>query len=760
MRTRTLFLMMALAVVVHAQSYSIKGPSSPKPYEANAAKELGDYLAKRIDGTLSVGGKTPVVLHVGDTEPAKAKGLLSSQLKDEQWIIKSFDNNVILNGGGTRGALYAVYHFLEDYCDIHWWSEFEEYMPKPSSLSLPALDAKGKPAFLYRDIYCYGWRDTLHPKYMPFAIRNRLNRAGDKKVVAAFGGAFDYGPPDHCHTFEQYFPEDKYFNEHPEYFSLLDGKRVGGAHSQLCLTNPQVKRIFLEKLLEYIKQGDEEAAKRDVAPPRIYDVSMNDCRNSFCECPECKAEIDKYGYSGYMLRFVNFMAENVARTRPEIYISTLAYHVCDKPPRGGVRANDNVIVKLCDTITNQSASILEEENRKFRESLSEWNNFAKNLFIWDYAITFVGANTGIPFASEFHYGDLFRFYHEHNVKGVFWEHERMDRADCYELKIFLEMKLMEDPYQDVNKLMYLFLSRYYGAAAPHILKVRQKLDKARKANKGYITYFSGYSTFAYITNDLIQELQKLFDEAETSVKDDATLLLRVRRARMGLDNITARRFRKVIYHGNNWKPSTGGVSADDAASRFFKTYDEWTEKFSERKGLRNNIRAFHPSFNKRIEAAPVPKELEGRSFFDCYPVHFANESPSYIETVADAESPVGEAMRMDVSRSHHLNMPFAVGVYDEGNEKTLAEPKFNKIPDGAGYHWFKVPALLMPENGYAFVSRAWTIQLPFVDPYISGKRFEVWVSAKHVGKQFHAGQGKPEYIYVDRIVFVESEEKK
>ena len=56
MRTLT-SLFIVLAAAVYAQSYAIKGPSAPKPYEANAMKELGDYLAKRIDGTLTVGGK-------------------------------------------------------------------------------------------------------------------------------------------------------------------------------------------------------------------------------------------------------------------------------------------------------------------------------------------------------------------------------------------------------------------------------------------------------------------------------------------------------------------------------------------------------------------------------------------------------------------------------------------------------------------------------------------------------------------------------
>ena len=120
---KRLFTSLMLAIAnVYAQSYTINGPDAPKPYEANAMKELGDYLAKRIDGTLTIGGKSPVVFHVGDTDLAKVHKSLSSDLKDEQWIIKSFDNNVVLNGGGTRGALYAVYHFLEDYCDIHWWN--------------------------------------------------------------------------------------------------------------------------------------------------------------------------------------------------------------------------------------------------------------------------------------------------------------------------------------------------------------------------------------------------------------------------------------------------------------------------------------------------------------------------------------------------------------------------------------------------------------------------------------------------------------
>ena len=43
------------------------------------------------------------------------------------------------------GVLYAAYHFLEDFCDIHWWSDYEEYVPQASSLTLDTLNETGKP---------------------------------------------------------------------------------------------------------------------------------------------------------------------------------------------------------------------------------------------------------------------------------------------------------------------------------------------------------------------------------------------------------------------------------------------------------------------------------------------------------------------------------------------------------------------------------------------------------------------------------------
>ena len=103
-----------------AQSYFIKGPENSKPQERTAVKELQEYLERRIDGRLEIGGMSPVTFHVGDTEIARQQGILSDKLEEEHWVIKQVGSDVVINGGGTRGVLYATYHFLEDYCGIHW----------------------------------------------------------------------------------------------------------------------------------------------------------------------------------------------------------------------------------------------------------------------------------------------------------------------------------------------------------------------------------------------------------------------------------------------------------------------------------------------------------------------------------------------------------------------------------------------------------------------------------------------------------------
>ncbi len=741
---------MVCATSLMAQSYFIKGPANPKPQELTAVKELADYLARRIDGKLTIGGASPVTFQVGDTELAAKHKLLSSELPDEQWHIKSVGDQIILNGGGTRGVLYATYHFLEDYCGIHWWSVVEDYVPKASSLTLNALDASGKPMLIYRDMYV----SQAGPNHPLLRARVRLNGCDGTSALTELGGSFQYGLPAHCHTFDLYFPAKEYLETHPEYFSLRNGKRVGGQLTgQLCVTNPGMRKALLEKLMGYIKKSYDDAKANNVPPPKVFDISKND-NHCKCECDNCRAEEEKYNTSGVYVRFLNELAAEVAKAYPDAFLSTLAYFYTEEPPKGGVKAADNVIIRLCDTQTNQAASILEPCNKIYLDLLSQWKKHAKHLFIWDYAIVFGDGMTGLPFASEWHYGDLFRTYHENNVSGVFWEHENPHMGDMYELKFFLEAKLMENPYLDVNKLIDTFMACFYGPAGEFVKQYRLRLDQLRKERNGVVKWFPSLASFNYIGDDDILEFEALFDKAEAAVKDDDTLFRHVRQARCGLDRLLCmRKSRGGLYHG----PALAQDAKFDVAAaiaRLEESWPAWARQFPDGEKLAKEVGDIISKFDSASKMLPPPKEFKDRNYYDFYPETFHNYS-EVNKLVDEPSSPVGKALEVQSDTSEHYKLPFELGYYDEGNKKTLSNITYAK-PLKKGYAWYSGGKVKIPEMGYVFVTRAWTVsQRTWSIGSLTGNEYEIFVSAKFTGPLYWPDEKGESHIYIDRILLVE-----
>ena len=101
------------------------------------------------------------------------------------------------------------------------------------------------------------------------------------------------------HTFNALVSPELYFDEHPEYFSLINGKRMKGEY-QLCLTNPDVLRIAVESVRSWIKANPDAT---------IMSVSQNDVYFQ-CQCDNCRAvEEEEEAAIGPVLRFVNAVAD-------------------------------------------------------------------------------------------------------------------------------------------------------------------------------------------------------------------------------------------------------------------------------------------------------------------------------------------------------------------------------------------------------------------------------------------------------------------
>ena len=59
-----------------------------------------------------------------------------------------------------------------------------------------------------------------------------------------------------CHTFYPLVPPEKYFDAHPEWYSLVNGKRTHDG-AQLCLSNPQLRDFMVERVKEWLREAPD-----------------------------------------------------------------------------------------------------------------------------------------------------------------------------------------------------------------------------------------------------------------------------------------------------------------------------------------------------------------------------------------------------------------------------------------------------------------------------------------------------------------------
>ncbi len=721
------------------EAFVVRQPEAAKPCEVWAAKELAHYLARRVSGVLTVDGLCGVTFHVGDTSFAKEKGYASERMLDEQWIVKSYGADVILNGGGSRGAIYAVTHFLEDFCGVRWWSPSEEHVPPPAPLALPRLEASGRPAFRLRTLYT-GMRE---PNADEVAVRLRLNDFRRRSL----GGGFRYGSPGQCHTFDKYLPAERHFKEHPEWYSLVKGldRRQGGQHGgQLCLTDPGCRIAMKERLKEFIEKDRADAVRLDIPPPTVYDISENDNWN-YCCCSNCIAAVERWNLSGLLLDFVNDMASSIRDEYPDVLINTFAYHGTEKPPKNGKCAADNVVVRLCNTRSNRAGGILDADNTTFRACLEGWSKAARHLSVWDYAITFTRELTGLPLPSEFYYADYFRECRMRGVIGFFWEHEQPHKADMWELKYFLETKLMENPLLDCDELIQAFMREYYGPAGDHVLAYRRRLDAARRKRNGFVSWFPSLSDFEWISDDDVAFGQASLLNAERVTDGEEPFYSRVKRVRVGLDRLVCLRSRA--------SGRTDEHATSEASARLKEFWPVWMERYP-KKG--------RSSVEDELVAAiglPPPARFAGKRICD-FPVQFmtpGSGNEKSVRLVDDPDSEAGRAIQVDADGSDHFNLPYTIGLYDNGARRVVVKKSFQRPLSECGYAWYDVGEALIPTNrATIWLTGTWQTNLSTKDKKeLYGRRFSIHVSAKFTGRKYQPGSDEPSRIWIDRVVLSE-----
>ncbi|MCX6622470.1 MAG: DUF4838 domain-containing protein [Acidobacteria bacterium] len=582
-------------------SYAIGLSRDASPSEKRAAAELQRFLAEMTGARLPVitdqaAPAGQAVIAVG--ESAFTRGLKVTPPKGESYVLRTVGKQLVIAGGRQRGTLYGVYGFL-DKLGCRWFTRDVSRIPKRERLVIDPLNETHSPGFEYREPYFAEAREK------DWAARNRANGAS-QELDESTGGRVSYFP--FVHSFAAMVPVEKYFKDHPEYFSLIEGKRRS-ERTQLCLTNPDVLRVAVDQVRAWIREHPEA---------KILSVSQNDW-TGWCECDNCmRVEKEEGGvHSGPILRFVNAVAAEIEKTNPDKLIDTLAYWYTEDPP-SKARPRPNVRIRLCPIGACEAHPYEKcERNAYFMKHLKDWSKITNQLYIWHYNTDF--ANYLLPFPDYDELAADIPMYKRYGVVGIFLEGATNSGggAEDAEMRSYIMTRLLWDPQTNVSRDIDEYLDGVYGPAAKTMRAYHELRHK--EVRRGQHLYIFQHSMVPTVSEEILSEGRKLLSQAEAQATTDPARR-RVRHFRLTLDYVEAARARRFAVRNAEYAPANLDRVKELFASVVDRTrgfgITEFREGFpldEQVKDVQSHLRPYRTVTleNDSIRADVVP-ELTGR----------------------------------------------------------------------------------------------------------------------------------------------------
>lgn len=538
------------------------------PVESHAAEELAHYLGRVTgaeftrsphprEGMFSIWVGTP-----GGNPAVEKMGVAGEiqALSDHGFILKSGAGGLLISGREPLGVLYGVYAFLEEHAGVRWLipGEGGEYCPEIPVFEAGDIHDIQNPAFERRTMAFGGtnpraymkdtwdWivRNRMHfytPKYAFRMHREEMEKRG---VLATHGG----------HVLMNMVP-DALYDEHPEYFALVDGERIrqrgdGGRHlSQPCTSHPEVIRMAAGGVITRLREEPEGG---------VYRFLNNDV-DVWCECDNCRAidppgEEDRRGgdVSTRYFTFVNEVSRRVMEEMPGSDIEAYAYQGFRLPPEG-VRPECFLTVVLCDHYRCYSHSLADEDcepNSWFRGMYEGWAGFENPKSNFTYYNSFtqpgiIAAPLEKVIAEDLRY--------MHSLGFSYWNfrtmppdgdysaaeragrdisrQERHWRANAH--SHYIQAKLAWDPALDFNELLADFNDKFYGPAGDAMTGFRAGLIEFWGDTDWHYMYGSTATLLRRTVErpGAVDELLAMLAEAEEAVRGEKKYLSRVREDR-------------------------------------------------------------------------------------------------------------------------------------------------------------------------------------------------------------------------------------
>ena len=388
-------------------------------------------------------GQTGLVVGAAHEFPREAQDLKLRELGPEGFVIRSGTERLLILGNSELALQHAVFTFLES-LGCRWFFPDPVWTVNPRKPSLAVrLDRREQPAYVFRQIW-YGWAartPALKEHYEAWA-RHNLMYWNESPLPPAF-------QVDTSHSYTRHVPRDL-FGDHPEYFSLLDGRRQP---RQLCASNESVQDRVIESVLNKFR-----------ATPGLNMVSVDpDDGGHHCECDPCRA---LGTISDRVFYLANRAADAVRIEFPQKWVGLNGYNLHSDPPSRSI--HPGVYVSVTTRFRHTDFGF-DDQVRRFRElgaSVGVYEYFSVYPWDWDMPGAALGGRATLLGSR------IRKYYKELNVATL--NAESSCNWGPNGLGYWVAAKMMWNPELEPGALAQDFYVNAFGKAAEPMARLYER----------------------------------------------------------------------------------------------------------------------------------------------------------------------------------------------------------------------------------------------------------------------------------------------
>jgi|GEM_PF-2319924 len=447
-------------------------------------------------------GRTEI--HIGATSYVQSLKLSLQDLGVDGFrIFSPAPGRIVLIGGADSGTEMAVYDFLERFVGVRWLfpGELGTHVPATKNISISVGEADSKD----------GGGITSRPKIISRTISTVYGSDPGEPVFMWLKRHRNHWTISHHHNLDKLFPSKKYLASHPDFFPMVNGKRVepdaDSQNWQPMFDAPGIVDEAVKNINAYFDENPRTTS---------YSLGVND-GNNFGVPPRRVNSIGLADYSDYYFGFCNKVIAGVLKTHPDKWFGCLAYvGITDPPLETGV--HERLVPYIC---IDRYGWANEADAQRDRERTINWHKAAPVLGWYDYI--YGDDHYRVPRFYPHLMAKYLRFGADQGVKAYYAEYYGA-QAWIEGPKMYVLMKLLWDPTADVDAMLEEWyrlsvgdkaavpLQKYYQFWEDYWLKRVPETDWFKQYAKRQYFDFDHLGYLDPLTEDDLTACGKLMDQ--------------------------------------------------------------------------------------------------------------------------------------------------------------------------------------------------------------------------------------------------------